>query len=1049
MKETFRQIFQDDYPGTQTVVEQIIRPIFKDDFRLLPIPENIPLDKNARDANIVSIKRIGHIEGNGVRNVIEFFDVTVSDNSQLSRSRVNIQACIRSTLFIYTQAFMVFHYKNPDGRSWRFSYARKQSSNRESTDAKRYTYLFGSQFQCRTASERFEKLRSNPLNDEAILDAFSVETLNKEFFDKYKAQYTKFVGHIGDTKPNRDYVKKLLGRLVFLQFLQRKGWMGVPAEIEGWDGGDKSYLTKLIIKNADNDRLLSDVLEPLFFDTLNKEREGHIADAKLCIDDKQIKIPYLNGGLFDKDNADREDIDFPYSFFKGLIEFFDSYNFTIDENDPDDSEVGIDPEMLGHIFENLLEDNKDKGAFYTPKEIVQYMCRESVIQYLKTKQPDERYAEAIEHLIRDGKVDEIIQNKPTARQFSEWLKNVKVCDPAIGSGAFPMGVLNVLYRSRQLLYGFTQNNAEFLPAKVKCQIIQDNIYGVDIEQGAVDIARLRFWLSLVVDENKPKPLPNLDYKIMCGNSLLSRYAFDVPLDDVFVEYNKTHRDNPLSLARYKEKVAEYTNISDHTEKADFQQTIKEVKEAFKTKLDAPALNRRKRLEAEIQRLVSGDLFDGGKRDVELIEKKRKKLQKMLDAELAIANNQLYANAFEWRFEFPQLLDDNGNFIGFDIVIANPPYIDSETMEKIMPEMRQLYKKRFQTTNGNWDIYIPFYELGIHLSSRNGIISYITPNKWLSIGYGSALREFCYKNIFSINDCRNIKVFEAGNEPIICIICKDRTIEKIQVNRFNEKYISNTLQEIEKKTINISELGAILSDNIDILLKIRQAPAIVSDYIIAENPFSTAEAYELIGIIDDNHNCVDSYKLVNTGTIDPYINLWGVTKTAYLKHKYLYPSISKQAFLNKFPRRVRQANSPKIIISGMRYFECYFDEKGEYIAGKSTIILLEPKEERFFKLLLAILNSKLISFYIKQSFSTLGIGGGINFTKDMVANLPIPKICNIDNSQLIIKHVNKIIDNEVEVMHHIDKCIYRLYHLTYDEVKIIDPATPITREEYEE
>lgn len=162
---------------------------------------------------------------------------------------------------------------------------------------------------------------------------------------------------------------------------------------------------------------------------------------------ENIKIPYLNGGLFEKDNIDRLDIDFPYSYFKELMDFFAMYNFTIDENDPDDSEVGIDPEMLGHIFENLLEDNKDKGAFYTPKEIVQYMCRQSVIQYLKTHEPNEQYAESIEQLINNGIVLPVLQTKSVASRFMQLLKDVKVCDPAIGSGAFPMGILYVLYHA--------------------------------------------------------------------------------------------------------------------------------------------------------------------------------------------------------------------------------------------------------------------------------------------------------------------------------------------------------------------------------------------------------------------------------------------------------------------------------------------------------------------------------------------------------------------------------------------------------------------------
>lgn len=220
----------------------------------------------------------------------------------------------------------------------------------------------------------------------------------------------------------------------------------MPASSTKWENGDKNYFAKLVEKYLDNNRLLSDVLEPLFFGVLNtkpEEREALFIKKgwNISLLTEFEGIPYLNGGLFEPDNIDNLTIDFPYSYFKELMDFFAIYNFTIDENDPEDSEVGIDPEMLGHIFENLLEDNKDKGAFYTPKEIVQYMCRQSVIQYLKTHEPSEQYAEAIEQLINDGIVNPILQNKNIAIRFTRLLKEVKVCDPAIGSGAFPMGIL--------------------------------------------------------------------------------------------------------------------------------------------------------------------------------------------------------------------------------------------------------------------------------------------------------------------------------------------------------------------------------------------------------------------------------------------------------------------------------------------------------------------------------------------------------------------------------------------------------------------------------
>lgn len=517
----------------------------------------------------------------------------VKDNVLIDRNRKGLREIAAKTIDQSIIHGVLAFYYSKNVSDYRLTFIAKQTSFTEDgelvqseTAPKRYTFLLGENEPCRTATERLYELISQKKNRSIYLadvtEAFSVERLNKEFFAGYKAQYSKFLKQLSDTKQNRDYVKKLLGRLVFLQFLQKKGWMGVPASRTDWKGGDKNYLSHLIERYEGNDRLLSDVLEVLFFNTLNDKRERDIADGRLG---ENIKIPYLNGGLFEKDNIDRLDIDFPYSYFKELMDFFAMYNFTIDENDPDDSEVGIDPEMLGHIFENLLEDNKDKGAFYTPKKIVQYMCRQSVIQYLKTH-TDSDFHPAIESLISFRKVNEIFQEKENALKIYNLLKSIKVCDPAIGSGAFPMGVLNVLFYARQLLYGFTQDKHTFSHAEVKREIIQENIFGVDIEQGAVDIARLRFWLALVVDEETPQPLPNLDYKIVCGDSLLNRTSLDSPIMNVFTEYNRNKKDeDKITLNKYQALIHDYLNTSNHTVKDRYKTLISEIKSYFKTELE--------------------------------------------------------------------------------------------------------------------------------------------------------------------------------------------------------------------------------------------------------------------------------------------------------------------------------------------------------------------------------------------------------------------------------------------------------------------------------
>ena len=546
MRDALKSVFDNDYQGYPIFLGKVIRPIFGDELEVFPVKDDITIDiarEALKKANIRSIYRVAQIDSDTDVDVVEVFDVTLEDNANISRSRVGIQRIIRSRVFQFTHAFMIFHYENPEGRNWRFSYAYKRGTQADTTEAKRYTYLFGKNLHCRTAIDRFVTLAGSKKDNKALLEAFSVEALSDEFFDTYRKQYAKFVRYItgkeyvkegskwvekqtgapnekifsafgNNEKTVRDYIKKLMGRITFLHFLQRKGWLC----------GDYNYMLNLFKKSNKKDDYLDAVLEPLFFGILNtkpEKRKALFAEQKW--DSSLLKdwaaIPYLNGGLFEADDEDSLSIKFPKDFFSELLEFYSEYNFTVDENDPDDAEVGVDPEMLGKIFENLLEDNKDKGAFYTPKEIVRYMCQESLIAYLVEKSGIEE-AQIRAFVTNPYEEAEKLTEKDIDTLFDA-LVAVKICDPAIGSGAFPMGLLNELVRCEEALVLGKEENRD--RAHLKREIIKNNIYGVDIEKGAIDIARLRFWLSLVVDEDTPSPLPNLDYKIMQGNSLLESY----------------------------------------------------------------------------------------------------------------------------------------------------------------------------------------------------------------------------------------------------------------------------------------------------------------------------------------------------------------------------------------------------------------------------------------------------------------------------------------------------------------------------------------------
>ena len=726
------------------------------------------------DANL--IKRggqIGEIKLDDGHS-LAVFDFEVADKIDISRNRKGLRDIdARYVDQERNHGAWVFYHSNSKS-DYRLTYVSKQtyfSNDGElivnETAPKRYTFLLGPNEPCTTAAYRLNELqeyKDGSLELKHITAAFSVERLNKEFFKEYKQQYGIFLSELGeDKKENRDYVKKLLGRLVFIQFLQKKGWMGVPITSQGWKDGDKNYFLNLVERYQGNDRLLSDVLEYLFFDTLNRRRENDLADERLG---SGIKIPYLNGGLFDKDSVDKLDVDFPYVLFKGLADFFSKYNFTIDENDPDDSEVGIDPEMLGHIFENLLEDNKDKGAFYTPKEIVQYMCENSIGQYLKTHLGDS-FEPSIYKLLRAKFVDEIV--KDNAKQIYELLCKVRVCDPAIGSGAFPMGILNVLFQTRQLLYPYAKYKESFSLAGIKRDIIQNNIFGVDIEQGAVDIARLRFWLALVVDEEVPQPLPNLDYKIMCGNSQLCRYALKTPISEVFKEYNKAGRAEArrrktewedFTLESYKQLVTDY--LEAHDNKSALREKIDEIKRCFKVTLANGDIFELQKAEAEVEDYEFVTIFGHSRKDDDPTgyEKAKQNLQKQREKVSEILNNQFYKDSFEWRFEYPQLLDGKGDFIGFDIIIANPPYLKEGRISKTFfePYKSSPYYK------GKMDIWYLFACNGLDLLNKDGILCFIATNNWVTSFGASKLRDKVMKEtrICNLVDFGAVMMFESAS-----------------------------------------------------------------------------------------------------------------------------------------------------------------------------------------------------------------------------------------------------------------------------------------------
>ena len=401
------------YPGHESFLENVIFPIFGEenyetawDVELLDDEE---LRNQAAKTGIRSILRCGTITLKPTP--VDVYDITVADRIMMQKNRVGVQSIIRRVMDTYSGAFLLIHYENDLKWDWRFTFCQMREKG-EFTDNKRYTFLVGPNQACKTAAQNFDNLlkKNKNISIKDIVDAFDVEALSDEFFDKYKEHYQDLVEDITgkrfekdeekiihephpvlysafgkDDKAVRDYVKLLLGRIVFLHFVQKKGWLGVKPG-DDWGFGDERFMLHLFeqASTVQQNDFIHSVLNPLFFEALDQDRRelGDVFDSKVM---GEVRVPYLNGGLFDKNESDDIHVVFDAKRFKELFKFFSEYNFTIDENDPNDAQVGIDPEMLGKIFENLLEDNKDKGAYYTPKEIVQYICQEALTEYLVRK----------------------------------------------------------------------------------------------------------------------------------------------------------------------------------------------------------------------------------------------------------------------------------------------------------------------------------------------------------------------------------------------------------------------------------------------------------------------------------------------------------------------------------------------------------------------------------------------------------------------------------------------------------------------------------------
>lgn len=757
------------------------------------------------------------------------YEVILKDNIRIEFNKVGVNDFIKKSIIkdAVKGAFATFAYDNDDRKEWRFSFISKNPASdffaeAESveTNPKKYTYIFGTEDEHRTAIERLYSLEQSRFRLEDFFEAFNVEPVSKKFFEDYKKHYKEISEYLIDSpyfslfdnkddenhKPEkevRNFVSRLMGRMVFLYFLQKKHWLGA-SNTEYLDG-NPNFLSDLFFNDVKNqNNFYEKYLCPIFFNALNtpdrKNDEFHLENGA------KVSIPFLNGGLFEEDQEpdNHRTIKFRKDLFEGLFKFFNGYNFTIYENSPEEHTVAVDPEMLGHIFENLIDYNKDTGTFYTPKEIVQYMTQESLTEYFATHLQKDR-AE-IENLVKNQSANTFSHEELKA--VETLLDKVKICDPAIGSGAFPMGMLQEIFNMKALIA--FRLKKDWNPAKVKQDIIQNSIYGVDLDEGAVEIARLRFWLSLVVDEGKPKALPNLDYKIMQGNSLVESYkGIDLSkiasgndlqiVEDLQTDLFGNFVDDQMKMTVGKSGLAEEIQVL--TKK--FFNAKSKVKQLIKGKVQEKIIehieyNFELRENQYIRRIAE---LEGVKN---LKPNQLKSLEK-LKAELAdLGNTRQELQKIQHKDEKPYFLwhvffGDVLSKGGFDIVIGNPPYIQLQKGNGKLAN--QLQKENYVTFERTGDIYCIFYEKGYQLLTKKGILCYITSNKWMRAGYGESTRKFFVENTDPkiLIDFAGQKIFEAATvDTNILLFSKDKNRQQTKACTVKEKVLNNLRNFLNRK-----------------------------------------------------------------------------------------------------------------------------------------------------------------------------------------------------------------------------------------------------------
>ncbi|EKE05108.1 MAG: hypothetical protein ACD_19C00426G0130 [uncultured bacterium] len=1038
-------------------------------------------EKDVRKIDVASFKvfESGNYLGKSKKLDLQVFEVKhqSSNTARVAIATDGFRLMKQSAVY---RAIIVFRTENSE--DWRLSLMTLTPERNETggvsvqvSNPRRYSYLLGQKAKINTPT-KFLLSKGKIADFEDLKNRFSIEVVNKEFYNEISKAFTSLVSgklklpdRVDFGKENLEFAVRMIGRIIFCWFLREKisdtGKSLMPKDLLSLEA---------VISNKD---YYHKILEPIFFEVLNKPAKSRNPDFA---ESPFSSIPYLNGGLFspqDDDFYKRTKDDFqsqyhntliiPDEWFKDFFEILETYNFTIDENTSYDEELSIDPEMLGRIFENLLAEinpetgesaRKSTGSYYTPRVIVNYMVDESLLLYLKNKTNiDEGKLKAIiSYDLSDDTTNPIGNDEK--EKIIDALEKVKILDPACGSGAFPMGALQkivfILQQTdpdgqlwfkkqmgtatpefrRDIEKKFSNNELDFIR---KLGVIRNSIYGIDIQPIATEISRLRCFLTLIVDEvikdgeenRGVKPLPNLDFKFVTANSLIGLPKIeDGPQQLLFDE-----KENVEKLRKLMDEFFSADEQGKYMLMNTFHQIQKElIKQYFREK-DYSAHEQKKILSS----LGDWDPFSHQGTD-------------WFDP--------------EWMFGIKN---------GFDIVLGNPPYV---RISSISEDEDILIRSSYSAVFGHYDLYIPFFEKGIKLLNSTGILTYITPNKYLIKRYGNKLRPFILDNthIAELIDTSKARTFDGVSVyPVISILTKSIINEQIRVcvlddstflPYFETKNISYCYQInqdsfLENKNkifdIYIDDDSRGLFDKISTKTKPLSQFARVLTGTPAINKYYEWDKLLFDGVKQSKTDLSDNQtvlKFINVSNLKPYFIEWGKEIRA-VGNRLCNPYLTFDKELIGI-KKWEVFQKSKIVIKGnSKRLTAAYDAIGYANLSLYAVIFNENHNDidrtNYY---LALLNSELLNYWYCKKFGSGNIAGGyISFNGIYLEQIPIVEFGNkttIDISKKVKEVIeitndqNYLNDEHKQLLvnkltKQIDQMVYKLYDLTTEEIEIVE------------